>query len=89
LYELAHMAVPTIVLAQNDVEMKHTFASLGHGFLHLGLASRVDEVAIRGAFQGLEGSPQLRAAFRERMTQVELTSGREFVIRQLLEKSPR
>ncbi|HEX2735243.1 MAG TPA: hypothetical protein VHM70_26750 [Polyangiaceae bacterium] len=84
LYELAHMNVPTIVIGQNDNEMKHTFASLENGFLHLGLATAVQDSAIVSAFNSLSTSSQLRAAFRERMTKVDLLSGRAFVIRQLL-----
>jgi CMP-N-acetylneuraminic acid synthetase/spore coat polysaccharide biosynthesis predicted glycosyltransferase SpsG len=84
LYELAHMLVPTVVIAQNELEMKHTFASIENGFLHLGLATLVDDAAIVAAFSSLCASGQLRAAFRERMTKVDLLSGRNFVIKQLI-----
>jgi CMP-N-acetylneuraminic acid synthetase/spore coat polysaccharide biosynthesis predicted glycosyltransferase SpsG len=89
LYELAHMAVPTIVVAQNDLEMKHTFAALENGFLHLGLAPNAEQAAIQGAFQSLVSSAQLRSALRERMLKVDLVSGREFVIQKLLETNSR
>jgi CMP-N-acetylneuraminic acid synthetase/spore coat polysaccharide biosynthesis predicted glycosyltransferase SpsG len=87
LYELAHMQVPTVVIAQNELEMKHTFAALENGFLHLGLTTEVADTAIAAAFQSLCGSAQLRAAFRERMTKVDLLSGRNFVIKRLIETS--
>ena len=85
LYELAHMGVPTVVLAQNDNEMKHTFASIENGFLSLGLGSAISDAAIEGAFESVLQSPQLRAALRDRMLRIDLASGRDLVIREILE----
>lgn len=84
LYELAHMQVPTVVISQNELEMKHTFAAIENGFLHLGLATEVKDDAIASAFTSLCGSGQLRSALRERMAKVDLLSGRAFVIKQLI-----
>ena len=34
-YELATMGVPAVVMAQNEREMKHTFAQMNNGLIHL------------------------------------------------------
>ncbi len=85
LYELAQMRVPTIVLAQNALELKHTFASPEHGFLPLGLGSAVTDAAIRASFLALYHSPPTRKALWDRMDALDLTSGRERVVRAILE----
>lgn len=85
LYELAHMRVPTVVLAQNQVELKHTFASPENGFLFLGLGDDVTGGAILGAFRGLLESPALRRSLRQRMERIDLEGGRERVVRAILE----
>ncbi len=85
LYELAHMRVPTIVLAQNQVELKHTFASPENGFLFLGLGEEVTPGAIRGALQGLLESRALRDSLCARMARLDLEGGRDRVIRAIVE----
>lgn len=85
LYELAHMAVPTIVLAQNDVEMKHRFASIENGFVFLGMGERASDDAIASALAALLASTDLRRAMYERMLALDLTAGRDFVVQQILE----
>ena len=40
-YEVASIGVPTIVLAQNDRELTHFFASSEFGFINLGLGYNV------------------------------------------------
>ncbi|MBN2193638.1 MAG: NTP transferase domain-containing protein [Polyangiaceae bacterium] len=84
-YELAHMCVPTIVLAQNEKELKHRFAGPRSGCLNLGLGTRASPEAIRGAYIALARSAPLRESLRERMLALNLTRGRDFVVRQLLE----
>ena len=85
LYELAHMGVPTIVIAQNAIEMSHTFASIENGFLHLGLGADVTTDSIGAAFDSLAKTSALRAAMQQRMLSVDLEAGRDFVVRQILE----
>lgn len=85
LYELAHMGVPAIVMAQNDIEMLHTFASLENGFLFLGRGSEVTAEAITEAYAGLSRSKELRKALRDRMLSHNLENGRDFVLNKLLE----
>lgn len=85
LYELAHMAVPTVVLAQNDVEMKHHFAAIENGFVFLGKGEQVTSDAVASALGALLGSRDLRRALHQRMLSLDLTLGRDFVVKQILE----
>jgi CMP-N-acetylneuraminic acid synthetase/spore coat polysaccharide biosynthesis predicted glycosyltransferase SpsG len=85
LYELAHMGLPAIVMAQNEIEMHHTFASIENGFLFLGKGTEVTHQAIVEAFTSLTGSKALRAALRDRMLSHDLEKGRDFVVSKLLE----
>jgi CMP-N-acetylneuraminic acid synthetase/spore coat polysaccharide biosynthesis predicted glycosyltransferase SpsG len=85
LYELAHMGVPAIVLAQNDGEMKHHFASIENGFLFLGLGSEASPKAISSALDALTTSHDLRRALHRRMLAIDLTGGRDFVVQRILE----
>lgn len=85
LYELAHMGVPAIVMAQNEIEMHHTFAREDNGFLFLGRGSEVAASDIVAAFEELVGSKQRREQLRQRMLSHDLEQGRDFVLRKLLE----
>ncbi|MGB8854890.1 MAG: NTP transferase domain-containing protein [Pirellulales bacterium] len=85
LYELAHMGVPTAVLHQNETETEHTFATIDNGFLPLGLPHAVRTEDIRAAFLGLASSAALRRQLRDRMLALDLTAGRDRVIRMILE----
>ncbi len=88
LYELTHMAVPTIVLAQNDVEMMHRFASIDNGFIFLGKGVEVSDDAILAALQALLSSVELRRALHDRMLARDLTRGRDVVVKEILESTP-
>ncbi|MCP4870007.1 MAG: NTP transferase domain-containing protein [Proteobacteria bacterium] len=85
LYELAAMGVPSIVLAQNEIEMKHTFASPENGFLFLGLGTDAPAGAIQSAFGALMQSVPLRRRMRELMLGLSLEDGRDRVVAALLE----
>jgi CMP-N-acetylneuraminic acid synthetase/spore coat polysaccharide biosynthesis predicted glycosyltransferase SpsG len=85
LYELAHMGVPAVVLAQNETEMKHHFASIENGFLFLGLGREASSTAISSAFDALTTSRDLRRALHHRMLAIDLTAGRDFVVQRILE----
>jgi CMP-N-acetylneuraminic acid synthetase/spore coat polysaccharide biosynthesis predicted glycosyltransferase SpsG len=85
LYELAHMGVPAVVLAQNEGEMKHHFASIENGFLFLGLGQEASSTAIASAFDALTTSRDLRRALHRRMMAIDLTGGRDFVVQRILE----
>lgn len=85
LYELAHMAVPTIVVRQNLREAQHEFGSLKNGFLDLGICDQVSSNEIRSAFLSLRDSVSLRRALHEGMLSLDLTTGRDRVVRMILD----
>jgi CMP-N-acetylneuraminic acid synthetase/spore coat polysaccharide biosynthesis predicted glycosyltransferase SpsG len=80
-YEVAALAVPTVVLAQNERETTHFFASADNGFLNLGLGINVLAEEILSAFQGLAENYETRKHIRSIMAAADLVSGRQRVIR--------
>lgn len=87
IYELTHLGIPSIVMAQNDVEMKHTFASIDNGLLFLGRGTEVSVDAIRAAYSALSASPALRQGLRAQMARHRLDLGRDRVIDAVLGRS--
>jgi CMP-N-acetylneuraminic acid synthetase/spore coat polysaccharide biosynthesis predicted glycosyltransferase SpsG len=85
LYELAHVGVPAIVLAQNEGELKHEFANIENGFIFLGLGRDAPAAAIAAALRSLTMSRDLRRALHTRMLALDLTEGCDFVVRKILE----
>jgi spore coat polysaccharide biosynthesis predicted glycosyltransferase SpsG len=85
LYELAHVGVPAIVLAQNEGELKHHFASIENGFIFLGLGRDAPATAIAAALRSLTTSGDLRRALHTRMLALDLTEGCDFVVKKILE----
>lgn len=76
-YELAHMLVPTIVIAANRTEEKHHFGMKG---VHLRLDSKASEEAIRQSFLALADNPKRRLAMRQAMEKMDFTSGMKRVV---------
>lgn len=88
-YEVASLARPTIILAQNAREQLHFFAAEEFGFCHLGLGSKIPEEKILDEFVNLVRSPVLREGMSERMRKNEFRSNRARVsalIESLLEE---
>lgn len=83
-YELASMGVPAIVLAQNEREMKHTFAQMGNGFLNLGLGSVVEDETLEKTFRWIVETPQVREEMRALMLKHDLKKGVERVVKLIL-----
>lgn len=80
-YEVASLGVPTIVLAQNEREMTHCFATMENGFLNLGLGTEVSEDAILNRLSHLAESLEARQYMSALMRQVDLKAGRSTVNR--------
>lgn len=78
--ELASMAVPTILMAQNEREQHHEFGYLQNGFLNLGLGNKVEIHTISETLNWLINSPQIREQMKEQMLKKELKSGIQRVI---------
>lgn len=90
IYEVASIATPAIVMAQNAREMTHFFASPEYGFLNLGLGAHVSKQTIIENFKRLADSKQTRERMHALMKQYDLRSGRKRVnqlIRRVLEGS--
>ena len=66
-YELACMGVPSIILAQNEREMTHTFATMKNGFINLGLGKNVSTDAITNTLKWLIDTPNIRSNMRALM----------------------
>lgn len=81
LFELASLGTPAIVLAQNERELTHTFASEENGFVHLGLGAQVSGDEVLAALVDLVTNTDRRLDLRERMLSVDLRQGRRNVAR--------
>lgn len=75
MYELAHYAVPSIILAENQRETLHTFAHLKNGFINLGLGSEVSKESIAGAVTILCESSNVRKSLYDSMVELHLEKG--------------
>ena len=74
-YELASLGVPSIVLAQNERELLHTFAQMPNGFMNLGLGENLSEETIKNTLEWLIETPQIRKEMRELMLKNDLKNG--------------
>ena len=83
-YEIASIATPAIVMAQNERELTHFFASSEFGFLNLGLGYKLSNQELYESFITLVESYENRKYMSELMKQVDLKSGRKKV-RQLIQ----
>lgn len=68
-FEIASLGIPAIILAQNDRELTHTFASMKNGFLNLGLGENVTVDAVINTLEWLISTPNIRANMRTLMLQ--------------------
>ena len=71
-FEIASMGVPAIVLAQNERELQHTFATMKNGFINLGLGKNVSIAAVVNTLKWLIDTPNIRYNMRELMLRHEL-----------------
>lgn len=88
IFEIAAVGTPAIVLAQNERELTHVFASPANGFRHLGLGTQVEVGTIREALQRLLRRTDLRRRMQEKMLAHDLRSGTDRVVR-LIERAMR
>ncbi|MBP6344057.1 MAG: acylneuraminate cytidylyltransferase [Candidatus Omnitrophica bacterium] len=79
-YEAASIGTPTIVLAQNEREMTHFFASPKYGFTNLGLGKDVKEADILKAFEKLVSDFDFRYRSHELMLSGNIREGKIRVI---------
>jgi len=79
-YELASIGTPTIVLAQNERELLHTFANEENGFLNLGLGYTISNDTIRKCLDKLIFNYEFRNILTNRMLEKNLRNGINNVI---------
>ncbi|WP_147534489.1 cytidylyltransferase domain-containing protein [Bacillus marasmi] len=84
--ELANLAVPTILLAQNERELHHEFGYLKNGFINLGLGNQVEDQTIRETLIWLINSPQIRKQMKEEMLKKDLKQGIQRVLDIILDR---
>lgn len=85
-YELASLGVPSIVLAQNERELLHTFAQMPNGFMNLGLGANISEETIINTLEWLIQTPQIRREMRNLMLKNNLRDGLKNEIEIILEE---
>ncbi len=78
-FEVASMGTPAIVLAQNERELTHFFASGEFGFVNKGLGIDVNKEEILADFRELVESEESRKYSSELMLSTDLKSGRRRV----------
>ena len=71
------MGLPSIVLSQNPREATHSFATMQHGFLNLGLGEVVDTETISNTLSWLIETPNVRKNMYELMLKCDFKSGLE------------
>ncbi len=76
-YEIASLQIPTIVLAQNERELTHTYAGNRYGFKNLGLGYTVEEKTLLNNFIHLVDNIDERVKQRELMSKMDICSGRK------------
>ena len=80
IFELAHYCIPSVILAQNERETLHTFASAKNGFINLGLGSSVTNKNIINALELICESTPLRKNLYDSMSALHLERGIDRVI---------
>ncbi len=80
-YEVASIGTPAIVMAQNERELTHFFASSEFGFLNLGLGYNIDNNVLYNKFLELINSRENRKYMSELMKKVDLKNNRKRVVK--------
>ena len=80
-FEVAMIGTPAIVMAQNERELTHFFASEEYGFENLGLGTRVEGDQIARAFIGIVDNAATRRYMNRLMLESDLRSGRDRVLK--------
>jgi len=79
-YEIASIGTPAIIMAQNERELTHFFASGEYGFINLGLGYNVTNEEILHIFNDLVNSFESRKYMNDLMKKIDLKKGRENVL---------
>ena len=84
-YELAHMNVPSIVIAQHDREFTHSFAGEDNGFISLGLYRKgeTEKTALVSLVQ-LVDDTEYRYKLFQRMRPYRFSSNKQKVVKEIM-----
>jgi CMP-N-acetylneuraminic acid synthetase/spore coat polysaccharide biosynthesis predicted glycosyltransferase SpsG len=85
IYELASIGTPTIVLAQNNRELRHRFANSENGIVNLGLGYEVTDREIKETFENIVNDYELRKRCNKLMLKNDLRSGVDNVLKVIFE----
>lgn len=80
IYEIASIGTPAIVMAQNERELSHFFASSEYGFLNMGLGYQLEHKEIFHAFEKLCIHQETREYMSKLMQRTDLKHGRKRVM---------
>lgn len=80
-YELSILGTPTIVLAQNERELTHFYASESYGFINLGLGNQASAQAILKEFSEYAANYKRRKEMSARMLQEDVANGKKRVVK--------
>ena len=79
-YELAHMRIPSIVLAQHEREARHTFARANHGFAYMGVMRKFNAERLRKVFLQLVDEPDRRERLYQRQSRIHFEKNKAKVV---------
>ena len=83
-YELAHMNIPAIVIAQHQRELTHSYASESKGFVPLGIYQpNKTEQLVSTALERLINNVPYRRGLFDRMTELEFNENKMKVVSKL------
>ena len=80
-FEVACLGIPAVVLAQNERETTHFFATQQYGFINLGLGYQVPDEEILTVFERLVSNFEMRAYARKLMLKQDVKGGKKRVIK--------
>lgn len=77
--ELSSIGVPTILMAQNSREKRHSYGYMHNGFINLGLGSEIKTATLSNTISWLIDCPQIRKNMHEELLSTDLKHGMERV----------
>lgn len=83
-YELAHMRIPGIVLAQHEREARHTFARARNGFVYMGIMRDFNAPRLTRVFDQLMNEPERRQRLYQRQCRIRFDRNKTQVIGKIL-----
>lgn len=87
LAELATIGVPTLCMAQNAKELRHTHSTVEHGVVMLGLGTEVSDVELQTALRDLIADRERRSELRAAALAVTRTRRNATVVDEILHRT--